>query len=175
MPVNGNLSNDHADTDNQQPPKNNIAQASNPSGNNCDDEIPTGTPREERLARRLKNIDVLSPKSSVDAADGEEDIIPRENSFPPLHSPAPNMTMASAMALSSDPSSFQDPPQKFRVNDASAATVIKPSTKPKTSNSQTQIRANTNLPSRVTLLVGGTRFVVNPQVFIKFPTTMLGR
>lgn len=35
--------------------------------------------------------------------------------------------------------------------------------------------ANVMLPERVTLVVDGTRFVADPQLFLRLPDTMLGR
>lgn len=155
-----------------------------------DDELPTGTPREERLARKLKVIDVLSPKSSLDMPGNEEEITNAEvsgadvSSFPPLHSPSPNMTTtASSAAPSSVNKMFSEPPKNNRtyVNTQGVSSNYPSSTRPKTfSLSATKpsgFRGNSNqtLPQRVTLVVGGTRFVANPQIFTRYPSTMLGR
>lgn len=142
-----------------------------PSG---DDEIPVGTPREERLARKLKVIDVLSPKSSVDID------IERDNSSfsAPLHSPIPVQTTSTRIGGLSRQEMFSNSLPDRQGPDYGGAI-------PRTNQAQKQLsypssgvfhrQSSTSLSSRITLLVGGTRFVVNPQTLMKYPNTMLGR
>ena len=161
--------------------------------NNCgDDEVPVGTPREERLARKLKVIDVLSPKSSIDVAELDDieslPVLPNQSaSFTPLNSPTATvcsggsiMATAASIPNQQQPDSFNEPPQRRTIKNSATYnanfcqnTCRAPNFQPINNSSLNSL--NPSLPNRVTLLVGGTRFVVNPQTFTRQPNTMLGR
>ncbi|XP_065669092.1 BTB/POZ domain-containing protein 10 isoform X1 [Hydra vulgaris] len=131
------------------------------------DEVPVGTPREERLARRLKVIDVPASSSS----DNDSDIVMLQNSFQELYSPVLNVVSnhSSIPSLSSSNVVNSD-------NDESSFSRSYISLQPEviaTTNQST--RPKIQIQNRATLLVGGTRFNINPHIFMKHPNTMLGR
>lgn len=130
------------------------ASAAGPSSLSSDDEVPLGTSREERLVKKLKVIDVLSPKSSIDIADNEVDNI-IQPTFNRMNINQRN-TQTAGMQFKHQYASSQQKSISF------GGTVPR-SREPKP------------LPSRLTLLVNGTRFVVNPCIFTKHPNTLLGR
>ncbi len=123
------------------------------------------TAREERLARKLKTIDsVTSPKSSFDVKD-EELNESRKVSVKQVSVPVrvhPNPAAATSFARSSS-SAFN--PALTRPTFRMAATV----------SSVSRHGMVVSLPERVTLIVDGTRFLADPQIFLKMPDTMLGR
>lgn len=131
-----------------------------PSSLSSDDEVPSGTVREERLVKKLKVIDVLSPKSSFDIADNEVDNIIQ----PAFRRINVNQRNNQQHTIGMDRFQMQNPPQKQHAQKTiSFGGAISRSREPK------------SLPSRLTLLVNGTRFVVNPCIFTKYPNTLLGR
>ena len=142
--------------------------SSSHTGLSSDDEVPVGTSREERLVKKLKVIDVLSPKSSIDIADNEVDNIIR-----------PTFTRMSVNQQQQQhhqqhfPNETHSPViQKQRVDQ------FKQNHSPKAISFGGTIPRNREprtLPSRITLLVNGTRFVVNPCIFTKYQNTLLGR
>ena len=117
----------------------------------------TTTSREERLARKLKTIDsVTSPRSSFDVSEHDrsnqmhfqrEAVIQDVGTFRPL--------------VQSTSSAFS--PASYRVTPKMSTAV------------SNRYGANVMLPERVTLVVDGTRFVADPQLFLRLPDTMLGR
>jgi len=141
------------------------ASAAGPSSLSSDDEVPAGTLREERLVKKLKVIDVLSPKSSIDIADNEVDNI-IQPAFNRLNVNQRNNQMAAMQNESQNNHKPMMSQFKHQYASSQQKTISFGGTIP---------RCPKPLPSRLTLLVNGTRFVVNPCIFTKHPNTLLGR
>ena len=123
--------------------------------------VEESTDREERLARKLKTIDsVTSPKSSFDGLDEEENNARK----PPTRQVQP---MAKHGV----------PPGLFVRSTSSAfsPTYSKAVSRMVTSTANGRHGVSIPLPERVTLVVDGTRFLMDPQLFLRMPDTMLGR
>ncbi|XP_065057115.1 BTB/POZ domain-containing protein KCTD20-like [Rhopilema esculentum] len=121
----------------------------------------TATSREERLARKLKTIDsVTSPRSSIDVSDNDGPREPRRSptreGMPIKENNAPrNFSQSTSSAFA---------PATYRVTPRMSSSVI-----------SSRYGSSMSLPDRVTLVVDETRFVTDPQLFLKMPDTMLGR
>jgi len=158
--------------------------SSSHTGLSSDDEVPVGTSREERLVKKLKVIDVLSPKSSIDIADNEVDNIIR----PTFTRMNVNQQQQQQFQQVSQPQQQQMQQQHYQQhlpNETHLPSIqkqrvdqFKQNHSPKSISFGGTIPRNREprtLPSRITLLVNGTRFVVNPCIFTKYPNTLLGR
>ena len=143
------------------------ASVAGPSSLSSDDEVPAGTLREERLVKKLKVIDVLSPKSSIDIADNEVDSI-IQPAFNQMNINERNNQMAAMQNESQNNHKPMMSQFKHQYASSQQKTISFGGTIPR-------CREPKPLPSRLTLLVNGTRFVVNPCIFTKHPNTLLGR
>lgn len=202
-------------------------------GNGSNEDSPTGSAREERLARRLRTIDTVSPESSVDLSHvnchsvplddialserhlrdhtvSEYPMVPagagggfveapsqRSRAFPKASfskfvevseecfEPNSSLTVCRSMpSANSDFTAYRLSPavaHPVRRTDAIEvyASGISPpcpvvTSKPCTPTANSSPCFQNGL-SRVTLCVDSSRFVVNPQMFIREPDTMLGR
>jgi len=141
-----------------------------------DDEAPLGTLREERLVKKLKVIDVLSPKSSFDATDNEVDTVirPAFNRVNIDQQIRPNIINQQNTATGfHQPSALRPHIPKPRFENVAYKT---PSFSQHGSGGTIPRRGELKpFSSRITLLVNGTRFVVSPSIFTKHPNTLLGR
>ena len=121
----------------------------------------TATSREERLARKLKTIDsVTSPRSSMDVSENDGPREPRRGpsreGLPIKENNAPrNFSQSTSSAFA---------PATYRVTPRMSSSVI-----------SSRYGSSMSLPDRVTLVVDDTRFIIDPQLFLKMPDTMLGR
>ena len=113
----------------------------------------TTTSREERLARKLKTIDsVTSPRSSIDVTENETQDYryARREEYGNARAFAPSTSSAFS------PATYRVTPRMSSALSNRHGTFV-------------------SLPDRVTLVVDGTRFVADPQLFLRLPDTMLGR
>ena len=162
----GNSKNNHQQQVDSNPLEGSNASAAGPSSLSSDDEVPLGTSREERLVKKLKVIDVLSPKSSFDIADNEVvNII--QPAFNRMNVNQRNYN-TTAMQNGAPTQDAQKMGQFKQQHFPSQKTISFGGAIPRS-------REPKPLPSRLTLLVSGTRFVVNPCIFTKHPNTLLGR
>ena len=172
-----------------------------------EDDVPLGTPREERLVSKLKVIDVVSQNSNDDE---DTEVGPgltlnapvNVSNLIPLNSPTLPGLSSDAVAhraVAEDVAHLQSvrprtsaesvPSTSGRHMSAPTTTVYTyPQHSVQHSSSSNASRQDLSrhdttrlrhggggLQGRITLLVGGTRFVVNSQTFINHPNTMLGR
>lgn len=133
-----------------------------------EDEVPVGTLREERLVQKLRNIDVLSPNSQ------QQQQQPLENNY-----------YETEYTVNRGTQNTQNPMQRFQENTHTGLLTTTetparnyPQTRPRVSSAtamSSKFKEAGQLPTRITLSVNGTRFIVNPCIFTKHPNTMLGR
>lgn len=170
--------------DNNLPRNNNLnsteqepAESSSAAAPSSEDEGPVGTLREERLVKKLRNIDVLSPNSQQQNLDTSNFSSDSELVFNPS-------VDNSRTSLQNSPHNFPDDFHntglltKATPRPVRPATVNYSQTKPKVYSSNmtsSKPKESGQLPTRITLSVNGTRFIVNPCIFTKHPNTMLGR
>ena len=140
------------------------------------DEIPIGTPREERLARKLKVIDVLasssSDKDSIDIGKLQSASAFSQELYSPVLDVAGNRPSIASLSASNVIQCEND--SSICLNSSFSSSYI--SLQPEVSVTVHQsTRPKMQTQNRATLLVGGTRFNINPHIFMKHPNTMLGR
>ena len=181
-----------------------VAQVNNTESDACAsvedaDSSATTVPCEERLAKKLKTIDTLSPRSSFDEGDlSESTKLPPPTPKPKKSArPRPSPIVASRNSAFSPPqaSPAADLQRPFRTRPLAAMNAhghgasSGPGTHPSNTHMITvppgnhagdvRLRQSSQsplvLPNRVTLIVDGTRFVADPQIFTAKPNTMLGR
>lgn len=164
-----------------------------------DDELALGTPREERLASKLKVIDVLSVNSGTEGAPeplsfemNETLDLPSSSGAvaTPLNSPTLPVTRPATVVVREFVETTNPAAAAFQpitscssngvggcIPRSPSAMSYKQKVHPSSSHSLQHAlgRQQNSLQNRITLLVGGTRFVVHSHTFMNHPNTMLGR
>jgi len=155
-----------------------------------DDEQALGTPREERLVSRLKVIDVLSLNSAAEGSSeplsfemGDRlDLPPNGLVATPLNSPT--LPVSKPTIIERDTVEYTNHTTVLPANSScksrtTTATVTYKQKIPHSPSHSVQYASSSRqqsvLQNRITLLVGGTRFVVHSHTFMNHPNTMLGR